>query len=529
MGIPAYFSYIVKNHPTVIKKIEHFKPKINNLYMDCNSIIYDVIHSTEFLKSDKSNDYIIQTVIAKIDAYISVIRPNNNIFIAFDGVAPVAKLEQQRQRRYKSAYQNKVKYNIFKKSGIVQPEEWNTSAITPGTIFMKNLNHSMKKYYNNPAQFNVDNLILSTSDEHGEGEHKIFAYIRDTPEFHADKTTIIYGLDADLIMLCINHLHINKNIYLYRETPYFIKTVESSLEPNYTYLLDIPEFAQVISKNMKFGNNTLYDYIFICFFLGNDFMPHFPSLNIRTGGIDKLLNAYKETITSPSQYLTDGTSIVWKNVRLLVSFLAEQEDNHIKRELVLRDKREKNYWCDNNPDNVYKHFELVPSYDRSLEKQLNPNIRSWQHRYYKLLFKIEPDEARIKQICINYLEGLEWTMRYYTSGCCDWRWCYNYDYPPLLKDLIKYIPYFETSFVSCKPPSPVTDVVQLCYVLPKQSLHLIPYHIYKPLIKHKSDQYPDDCEFSWAFCKYFWECHADLPYIEINEIEQFVDNCQLNI
>jgi 5'-3' exonuclease len=40
MGIPSYFSYIVKNHANIIKKISDYTIQVNNLYLDCNSIIY---------------------------------------------------------------------------------------------------------------------------------------------------------------------------------------------------------------------------------------------------------------------------------------------------------------------------------------------------------------------------------------------------------------------------------------------------------------------------------------------------------
>jgi 5'-3' exonuclease len=76
--------------------------------------------------------------------------------------------------------------------------------------------------------------------------------------------------------------------------------------------------------------NRIYDYIFLCFFLGNDFMPHFPSVNIRTGGVDKMLNAYKATIGGTNENLTDGKKIFWKNVRKLVQNLANSEEEFIK-------------------------------------------------------------------------------------------------------------------------------------------------------------------------------------------------------
>jgi 5'-3' exoribonuclease 2 len=132
------------------------------------------------------------------------------------------------------------------------------------------------------------------------------------------------------------------------------------------------------------------------------------------------------------------------------------------------------------------------------------------------------DDLRKQQICINFLEGLEWTMKYYTTGCPDWRWCYNYNYPPLLNDLLHYIPYFENEFIINKDPNPVNELVQLCYVLPKQSLNLLPTKLHDKLLEEHCDWYSADCEFIWAYCKYFWESHVDLPHIDISELELFV-------
>lgn len=529
MGIPSYFSYIVKNHGKLIKKLQKKELFVNNLYLDCNSIIYDAVYTIDFTKLDDSDiNVIIRSVIKKIDEFISIIEPSNNVFIAFDGVAPVAKLEQQRQRRYKSLFQTNISKTIYKDS---KPDPWNTAAITPGTKFMSKLNEKFRNYYNDPEKFSLKNIILSPSDKFGEGEHKIFEFIRHYPEYHKDTTTVIYGLDADLIMLSINHLPISNNIYLFRETPHFIKTISSELEPNESYLLDIPELAKTITLDMnkqkpltnEQQKNRIYDYIFMCFFLGNDFMPHFPSINIRTGGVEKMLNAYKATLGKTNENLTDGKKIYWKNVRLLVKFLSDLEEENFKQEMKLRDKREKLFIPDKTPDEKFKKFDIIPTYERAIEKYINPFNSNWQNRYYKSLFDIEEiTEDRKKQICINYLEGLEWTMKYYTTGCPDWRWKYNYHYPPLLSDLIHYIPYFETEFIENKLANPVNPLVQLCYVLPKKNLHLLPEKLNNKLLKDHNEWYKDDCEFVWAFCRYFWESHALLPEIQISDLEHIV-------
>ena len=529
MGIPSYFSHIVKNYFRLIKKLEKKTIQVNNLYMDCNSIIYDAVRNIDFknLKDSEINT-IIHNVIQKIEEYIELIQPDINLFIAFDGVAPVAKLDQQRSRRYKSIYQSQITKSIYKNTGV---DPWNTTAITPGTVFMSKLNEKIRANFNNPTKYSVQNIYLSPSDKYGEGEHKIFEFIRAFPEYHKHATSIIYGLDADLIMLSINHLPISEKIYLFRETPHFIQNISSELEPDCAYYIDIPELAKIITLDMNNGEeltselkkNLIYDYIFMCFFLGNDFMPHFPSVNIRTGGVDKMMNAYKATIGGTNENLYDGKKIIWKNVRKLVAFLADLEEEHFKTETKLRDRREKVRLPEETAEDIFKKFDSIPTHERSVEKTINPYKDGWENRYYKSLFFVDIDDVRKKQICINYLEGLEWTMKYYTTGCPDWRWTYKYYYPPLFKDLIHYIPYYDTEFIANVSPKPVSGLVQLSYVLPPQSLSLLPEKLYKNLLKERGHWYKSDCEFLWPYCKYFWESHVLLPEIDIGELEDFVN------
>ena len=133
MGIPYYFSYLIKNHSTIISKLNDLH-NIDNLFIDSNSLIYDSLNFNEFSNLSQFENYIIKNVILKIEEIINIINPSENIYIAFDGVPPFAKINQQKNRRYKSAYQNK----IFNKKIL-----WDTCAITPGTLFMTNLNNAI--------------------------------------------------------------------------------------------------------------------------------------------------------------------------------------------------------------------------------------------------------------------------------------------------------------------------------------------------------------------------------------------------
>ena len=521
MGIPSYFSHIVKNYPSIIQKYFKNILLVDNLYLDCNSIIYDTYAKYDFGTNVFSESSIISSVIAKIEEYISTIEPKKNVIIAFDGVAPVAKLEQQRIRRYKSWYDNQTRRTIFDKK---EPDVWNTTSITPGTIFMQHLNTRMRNHFSSRSE-----VIVSGSDIYGEGEHKIFDFIRQHPEKHKHEISVIYGLDADLIMLSLNHLPVSPNLYLFRETPHFIQSIDSSLEPDANYLMNIPELAKAIMLYLETDNiNKMYDYIFICFFLGNDFMPHFPAVNIRTGGVEKMLQAYKASIT-PDEFITNGRSINWLMVRKLVDQLAKSEHEWLIQETKLRNRRENYNYPVDTPEQKYDKFVAIPTYERELEKYINPFKDYWQHRYYKVLLKTNyKDKDRVGQICQNYLEGLEWTMKYYSVGCPNWRWCYNYNYPPLLNDLLRYIPFGTEELVPTLPAKPVSQLVQLCYVLPRANLELLPTKLFQRLISEHPEWYKTNCEFVWAYCRYFWESHVEMEHIDIGTLEKFItDNRDL--
>jgi len=403
MGIPSYFSYIIKNYSNIIRQFRHI-PNVNGvrfqyLLMDCNSIIYDEFRKMEEIRNDAPyivkdlENSLIRNVIKKISEYITYISPTKLVYIAFDGVAPLAKMEQQRTRRYKSSVLSKINGVVSKKS--VVNKSWSTSNITPGTDFMKNLTKQIRKSFKGlDKHYKVKQIIVSGTDECGEGEHKMFKCLRQS-KITTDETVAVYGLDSDLIMLSVFHCKYAKNIFIFREKPEFGKHLipSSANEEDECLFLNIQTFSQAILEEMhcdKHDSHRLYDYIFMCFFLGNDFLPHFPSLNIRTTGIDTLLTSYRNLIGkyNDRRFISNNKEINWKWVSLFIKELAKSEHERILGEYELREKWGKRKWLADNDDNRDFTVQSVPVIYRAEENYIYPKKHSW-HQYYAWICRNE--------------------------------------------------------------------------------------------------------------------------------------------
>jgi 5'-3' exonuclease len=488
MGIPAYFSYIIKNHSNIVKNYKQYceSTRISTLFIDSNSIIYDIVHS---LPEEQSHEIIIDLVIKKIKYYIQMILPTSLTYIAFDGIAPFAKMEQQKTRRYKSAFLQRF---TEKKMG------FNTINITPGTPFMDLLSKRIH------SAFYEDRVIVSTSMEFGEGEHKLCQYLRE----HSDpnENVVIYGLDADLIMLALFHQKYSKNIFVCREKPAFIGKSEAISDSNELLFLDTKELSNRIIYEMNCKDNSnerVYDYVFLCFFLGNDFLPHFPSLNIRTSGIDRLMDTYREHIGKyPNRrFLSRDGEILWKWVHLFVKELALNEREFLIQEYDVRGKWEhqtrRRLGEAISSENLEERINSVPVLFREIEHYICPHDLYWEKRYYNSLFD---ETVNIRSVCINYLEGLEWVYTYYTRGCKNTRWKYNYNYPPLLKDLVQHIPTIEKTFVTEKHDI-ISQKEQLEYIIPPELWKELGLKLQGEMVVNTP------MSFSWSFNRYFWEAH----------------------
>jgi 5'-3' exonuclease len=358
----------------------------------------------------------------------------------------------------------------------------------------------------------------------------LFHHIRQTD--CKEDIIAVYGLDADLIMLSIFHQQFSKNIYVFREAPTFRTVLSCEYEKKELLFMDIDKLSNSIFQEM--GKYNLHeksvrvsDYIFMCFLLGNDFLPHFPALNIRIHGIQILMDTYYQTIgkyRERSFIHATTKKIDWTNVSLFLTELSKNEHTYLLKEYDMRKKWDKYHWGSTTPLEIENLFMNLPVIYRADEKYICPQEKGWECRYYKRLLHTSSSSPDIKDICINYLEGLEWVYSYYTGECPDWKWKYNWSYPPLLSDLIKYIPkkiqYTNTPI----DQTPLDSMIQLAYVLPFHQLHLLPSHLREILIHQYSHLYPTEYSFKWAFCRYFWEAHPVLPEIPLSLLKEIGGN-----
>ena len=193
MGIHTFYTNFIKKYPQIVKHRSECGT-YDNLYMDCNSVVYDVFHriQNEYdngeLTRETIDSYghienlIIDEVKKEIGKQIRIISPTKYVFIALDGVAEQAKKKQQKERRMKKKIRDKL-------DGV--EKLWDTTEITAGTLFMSKLSESIYEHFR-PEDFGVDRIDMSCSDEPGEGEHKFTIQ---------EGRDIIYGLDSDLLLM----------------------------------------------------------------------------------------------------------------------------------------------------------------------------------------------------------------------------------------------------------------------------------------------------------------------------------------
>ena len=541
MGVPGFFKWLLvkyKNKQFIKNKYET-NCDFDSLLIDANCLLhpqcFKILNENPHLNNhDTLENKMINQCIIYLNEVINYINPNKEVFIAIDGVAPIAKMKQQRQRRYKSVNDKILFDNIKKKHDKEITTYWNNSAITPGTKFMKKLTNRIISYCKELKEKKKIKIIFSTAETPAEGEHKLLQHIRNS---NNDYKYVVYGLDADLIFLSLSA---NKdNIYLMRESNELNKNnkeIFNLVEIDILKNCIIEQINEIIMKDELDKENIIKDFIFICYFLGNDFLPHIPSIDIKCfdknniNGLDLVLQAYANTFDSLDKYLiiNENNNIKYnlEFLQLFLDYLSSFEDEFFKN-LNNKDKR---YYKINLSDS----YEIEKNKIENLLFKIEDNIElgkdnqdDYKFRYYKNYYNSEINQNElVKYSCYKYIEGLIWVANYYFNKCESWDWYFPFDHAPFVSDLADNLKRFNLDEIKFNKESvPLKPVEQLLCVLPNKSNYLVPKE-YRWLMKDINSPiinlYPDSFEIDLLYKSKYWEGIPILPDLEVDSVKKEV-------
>ena len=508
MGVFHFYSWFRKQYSKDIyrvnKSICENNHSIDNLLIDMNGLfhtstqkifkygLYKQPHNIIIRETKRTQLNVFSDICDTIENILITVNPNKRLILCVDGQAPLSKMYQQRKRRYKNA-----------KDRTEDDKSFDNNNLTPGTQFMdylsKYLDWFIKSRISTNHLWQNLEIIYSPSSVPGEGEYKLLSYIRKYGR--NNESYIIHGLDADLIMLSLL-THFPK-FYILRDDTY---------DRNNNFLLiDIGSVRAKLIEYMKWDSTeehkfipewVINDFVFLCFMVGNDFVPNIPSLEIIEGGIEVILQVYN-SVAKVHGHITRNTkgNIVICKTSLLKFFeiIAESE-----KELLQQKIKHKNSYF---PD------ELLDSCSRFNGEKFEIDIDKYRDMYNSKHFNEEED---MEKICHSYLVGMQWIITYYTKQVPSWRWFYPYHYAPFASTMIKYINTYQNP--RYHRGIPLTPFQQLLTVLPTKSCSLLPKPLDDILEKKLIKFCPEDVVIDLSGKRQEYMGIILLPNIDVNTV-----------
>jgi 5'-3' exonuclease len=537
MGIPSFYKHLIQTISGLTSKTRAVAPRVFGLDFNC-AIYYCVrtLQQRQPYASAACADWeaaLIRETVVYLDKLIAQVAPTETVLVCVDGVAPMAKLKQQRARRFKSALGAEEEARVVAAAkGIpyVAQDRWDTNAITPGTGFMQALTHALKEY----ASRSRLHVVIDGAEQSGEGEQKLMAWIRT----HRPTDVVVYGLDADLIVLALlAHATLGTHIDLFREDTEFggkVKT-DSAGDTEYTYL-NIKHLAESLFAEFSARGQDmrafLLDYVGIVNLLGNDFIPH--GLNgreIARSDIEEMLRIRQVRMRAPL-VVDDGSGAYAYSCdslyTLLSALVAERPDGEGLRVLHTyaqgdRDRRA----LAGMKDPVERALFLYNAEPRTWGADAALVRRGadgrwgladdWESHYDRLaLLGVAPTQA-----AREYLQALAWTLAYYAGRPVDMDWYYALPNPPRVATLLAALtPDLLVAPATARPL--LQPIEQLAMVLPASSFHLVPTEL-----RRLDALLPHAWPTAWALHSFArtqrWKCEPMIPMISATQIRDLIE------
>ncbi|MGH0136330.1 UNVERIFIED_CONTAM: hypothetical protein FKN15_036028 [Acipenser sinensis] len=506
-------------------------PEFDNLYLDMNGIIHQCSHpNDEDVHFRISEEKIFADIFHYLEVLFRIIKPMKVFFMAVDGVAPRAKMNQQRGRRFRSAKEaeDKIKKALEKGETLPTEARFDSNCITPGTGFMARLQEQLKYFVNSKISTDKSwqgvHVYLSGHETPGEGEHKIMEFIRSEkakPDHDPNTRHCLYGLDADLIMLGLTSHE--PHFCLLREEVRFggKKSQKRITAPEETtfHLLHLSlmreyidyEFSAVRGKiSFEYDlERIIDDWVLMGFLVGNDFIPHLPHFHINHDALPLLYRTYISILPKLEGYINDNGNLNLVNFEKYLEKLSEYDREHFNEVFV--DLK----WFESKVGNKYLNEAAdFPDDDHEDEDLFETEFRQYKRSYYmtKMGVEVVSDEFLAGQAeC--YVLAIQWILHYYYHGVQSWSWYYPYHYAPYLSD-IRNFSKMKLLFDMGKPFLPFE---QLLGVLPAASKDLLPKVYQDLMISEDSpiiEYYPLDFKTDLNGKQQEWEAVVLIPFID---------------
>lgn len=545
MGVPGFFAWLLKNnvHNNIIVN------NLNNidcLYFDANCLFhpkcFDVLklHS-DITDVDRLEKLMIERIIKYITFIIDFVKPSQLVYIAVDGVAPIAKINQQRKRRYKYVFDQEYMKKLNEKYNKQKNDVWSNIVITPGTDFMIKLNEELNKFIKIDKYKNIK-IIYSSYLEPGEGEHKIIRYIK---KLNDKKTHVIYGLDADLIFLAMSAYSDINNIYLLREYDH-IKSVNKQITEEVNERLCYLSIKNVIDTYNEYIINKLkenedildinfdekfdfsQDFIIICFLIGNDFIPNIPSINIRNYGIEYITDAYCNMFQFYKTYIYKNNEINLELLQYIFEFLKNNEHEYFSEVLPKykqKLKHRKFMGSDPYEEEIFNCDNLRNIF---IDDRINlgvGEISDYKFKYYEINFNTRINQnLMVDKICKNYIDMIHWICQYYFNiDMPQWRFYYEFNHAPFASDIYSYINKIKDNYkFDIEYKDNINIETQLISIIPPIHSNIFNKKIiekYKNNYNSNITKYmlPDKIELEYDK-EIYWMCEPKLPMLDIDII-----------
>ena len=539
MGIPSYFKRVINDFPEVIKT--DLDNQTYNLFLDFNCCIHgcsnELKKNKEYESHTEFEEDLIKSVLEYIDLIFDFVNPKELFYISIDGIPPRSKMVQQRNRRFMKNWRNEKlliplrKKNLMNEINAIQ-SEWDSSAISPGTKFMNQLSQAINNKLKKESKYKYIKSILSDSHEEGEGEYKIYNYMTQNK---ITKDSIIYGLDADLIMLSLLN---ETNIHLLRE-PLFLE-VDDKQPFLYLSINKLKESIKLFYDDYfpVDKENLIKYYVFLSFLLGNDFIPHISFISIKNNSIEELLNFYKNISNELNEnilIIENKKKLHYKiNYNFLIELFHRLSKIETEKLIYITNKYYKKRpfikKFNNQLDYLKNMLEMYPQLNKGNDV-IEVGSSNWQKNYYHYKFNTI-DTKDIRDISLNYLETLQFTLEYYFHQTYHPTFYYRYNNSPLLIDVYNYLLSLKLDnsnegenikinipFNELYPDIKITIPLQLLMILPPSSFDLLEkqehYKLMTDINQGVLHYYPTDFKVDTHLKDYLWLCNPILPDIDI--------------